>query len=77
MLTFIIVVAYSVTMKKDRSKILNDVFRACGNASTLAEWLGVSKQAVSNWDKVPLRHLKFISEQTGISRRKLRPDLYD
>lgn len=77
MLTFISGVAYSVTMRKDRDPILLKVFRAFGSATMLAVTLGVSKQAVSRWDKLPLRHLKFISEQTGISRRKLRPDLYD
>jgi DNA-binding transcriptional regulator YdaS (Cro superfamily) len=64
-------------MRKDKQPILYVVFRAYGNASRLAESLGISKQAVARWKAVPFRHLKTISDVTGISRRKLRPDLYD
>lgn len=64
-------------MTKPRDEILTKVFAAYGNATGLAEYLGVSKQAVSQWKHIPLRYLKLISKETGISRRKLRPDLYD
>lgn len=69
--------AYSVTMTKPRDQIMTKVFAFYGNATQLASYLGVSKQAVSQWKRIPFRYLKMISEQTGISRRKLRPDLYD
>ena len=62
-------------MKKDA--ILNDVFAATGTAAALGALLGISRSAVSQWQKVPLRYLKQVSELTGIPRRKLRPDLYD
>ena len=64
-------------MAHERDPILLDVFAACGNASQLAKSLGVTRQAVFHWTKVPMRYLKLISEMTGIPRAKLRPDLYD
>jgi DNA-binding transcriptional regulator YdaS (Cro superfamily) len=76
-LTFVLEVAYSVTMTKPRDHIMTKVFASYGNATQLAAYLGVSKQAVSQWKRIPLRYLKMISEETGLSRRKLRPDLYD
>ncbi len=62
-------------MKKD--PILNEVFAATGTAAALGAFLGVSRSAVSQWKKVPLRYLKQVSDLTGIPRRRLRPDLYD
>ena len=61
--------------KKD--PILNEVFAAMGTAAALGAMLGVSRSAVSQWRRVPLRYLKQVSEFTGIPRRRLRPDLYD
>jgi DNA-binding transcriptional regulator YdaS (Cro superfamily) len=62
---------------RDRNKILIKVFMHFGGASALARELEISRAAVSHWREVPFRHLKRISELTGISRRKLRPDLYE
>jgi DNA-binding transcriptional regulator YdaS (Cro superfamily) len=62
---------------KTRAPILNVVFLKVGNASRLAEILGVTRAAVSFWKVVPLRHLKTINQLTGISRKRLRPDLYE
>ena len=42
----------------------------------IAEALGVSRAAVSQWRRVPEKHLAIVARLTGISRRRLRPDLY-
>ena len=42
----------------------------------IAEALGVSRAAVSQWRRVPEKHLTTVARMTGISRRVLRPDLY-
>lgn len=60
----------------NRAAILEKVFAHYGSQTALAEYLGLSRQAINQWKFVPLKHLKLISEQTGITRRKLRPDLY-
>jgi hypothetical protein len=39
----------------------------------IAMILGVSKQAITRWTTVPLRHVRVISEATGISKKTLRP----
>lgn len=62
---------------KRKDRILSDVFVAVGTAAALGALLGVSRSAVSQWRQVPLRHLREISQITGIPRCKLRPDLYD
>lgn len=62
---------------KRKDRILADVFASVGTAAALGALLGVSRSAVSQWRQVPLRHLREVSQITGIPRRELRPDLYD
>lgn len=64
-------------MRYDRDPVLIDVFRAMGSATALAKALGVTRAAVSRWDRIPIRHLAAVSKLTSIPRQKLRPDLYD
>ena len=45
--------------------------------SALSKHLGCSRSYVSNWRKVPIKHLKAVSKFVNISRQDLRPDLYD
>jgi len=47
-----------------------------GLSSRLARHLGISRQAISSWPVVPLDRLREVEKFTGISREKLRPDLY-
>jgi pyruvate kinase len=42
----------------------------------IAEALGVSRAAVSQWRRVPERHVAVVARITGISKRRLRPDLF-
>lgn len=49
---------------------------AAGNASQLAAKLGVSAQAVWQWQRVPARHVIAIERLTLIPREQLRPDLF-
>tara|TARA_Y100001973_G_C5158826_1_gene312376 strand:- start:166 stop:345 length:180 start_codon:yes stop_codon:yes gene_type:complete len=48
------------------------------NKSRVAEKLGVSRQAIYNWErkKIPAERVVELSQVTGIAREKLRPDLY-
>lgn len=61
----------------NRLPILDDVFARYGGQTSLANYLGLSRQAVNQWKVVPVKYLKLISKKTKISRRKLRPDLYE
>lgn len=46
------------------------------NKAELAQCLGIKKQAVSSWDKVPIRRVLDIERVLGIPRIKMRPDVY-
>jgi DNA-binding transcriptional regulator YdaS (Cro superfamily) len=50
--------------------------RIAGGTTALAVKLGISKQAVSMWKKIPAERVISIEAATGISREELRPDLY-
>jgi DNA-binding transcriptional regulator YdaS (Cro superfamily) len=49
-----------------------------GGTQKLADLLGCSRQALSQWDEVPRGRVLEIEEATGrkITRHQLRPDLY-
>lgn len=49
---------------------------AAGGFAGLAAKIGVSKQAVSQWDEVPPLRVLAVERASGISRQELRPDLY-
>ena len=48
-----------------------------GGISSLARALGLTQPTVSVWKRVPAHHVIEVEMLTGISRRLLRPDLYD
>lgn len=41
-----------------------------------ARALGLTPSAVSQWKRVPVKHLLAVEAATGIPRELLRPDLY-
>jgi len=54
-----------------------NVFAAVGGIGALAAKLGLSRQAVAIWHRVPIKHLNKVSEITGIPRQMIRPDMFD
>lgn len=42
----------------------------------IAEIVGVTSQAVSQWKRVPYRHVKKVSKASGIPVEELAPDLF-
>jgi DNA-binding transcriptional regulator YdaS (Cro superfamily) len=44
--------------------------------SKVARGLGLSRSAISLWDKVPAEVVVEVERITGIPRERLRPDLY-
>jgi TorA maturation chaperone TorD len=55
---------------------LNEAFRSTGGVTELARRLGISQPSVSNWVRVPAERVIAVETATGVSRGKLRPDLY-
>jgi DNA-binding transcriptional regulator YdaS (Cro superfamily) len=50
--------------------------KLAGGTTALARRLGISKQAVSMWGRIPAERVIAIEAATGIPREELRPDLY-
>ena len=48
-----------------------------GGVARLADMLGVSRQAVYKWKRIPAERVPQIERLTGVPRVALRPDLYE
>lgn len=47
-----------------------------GNRAKLAKIVGLTRQTVSQWKRIPAEHVLRIEAETGVPRHELRPDLY-
>jgi DNA-binding transcriptional regulator YdaS (Cro superfamily) len=59
-----------------RDPVLAEALSTRMAVTQIAETIGISRAAVSQWRRVPERHLAVVAKITRISRRRLRPDLY-
>ena len=59
-----------------RSTALLEAIRVAGSVTKLAALIDVAPQAISQWNRVPATRALEIERVTGVSRHKLRPDLY-
>lgn len=59
-----------------RDPLLELAIQKTGSLQELAAKLGVTPQAVSQWERVPPLRVLEVEAATGISRHDLRPDLY-
>lgn len=48
-----------------------------GLLAQVARALGLTKAAVGRWERVPAERVVAVERITGISRKLLRPDLYE
>lgn len=39
----------------------------------IADLLGIKKQGITRWEAVPLKHVRVLSEKTGIAKADLLP----
>ena len=62
------------TMAKD--KVLREAIREAGGVRVLARALGIDHTAIVRWERVPPLRVLEIERLTGISRYRLRPDVY-
>lgn len=57
-------------------EICEQAKKAAGGPSKLAKALGITSQAVSQWRCVPAGYVMAVERLTGISKHKLRPDVF-
>lgn len=50
---------------------------AVGSISELARRIDLTRQAVSNWERIPAELVPRVEKATGVDRTELRPDLWD
>jgi TorA maturation chaperone TorD len=55
---------------------LHEAIEAAGGVTELARRLGIAQPSVSNWIKVPADRVAAVETASGVSRMRLRPDLY-
>lgn len=65
-------------MTKDQRKALDEGIDNVGGFVKATEVFEVTAAAISNWRKrgLPNKRLKEFASKTGVSRERLRPDLY-
>jgi len=70
-------------MEPSKQKLHQRCIAACelakagaGGAAALAKKLGISRQAVEQWQIVPHNRMARVERYSGISRHVLRPDLF-
>jgi DNA-binding transcriptional regulator YdaS (Cro superfamily) len=56
---------------------LKRVLETVGGPLKLARALGIGASAVTQWTRIPPRHLPRVEQITGIAGRELRPDLWE
>ena len=59
-----------------QSKIVEKAIKAAGGGAALARHLGLVRQAVYQWDRIPIEHVLPIERLTGLPRHVQRPDIY-
>jgi DNA-binding transcriptional regulator YdaS (Cro superfamily) len=59
-----------------RNAALTEAIERAGGLQALGRMLGISKQAIDQWRRVPAERVLEVERLTGISRYQLRPDVF-
>lgn len=60
----------------DKNAALVRALEAAGGPAKLADAVGITVQAISQWDEVPPLRVLAVERASGVPRHELRPDLY-
>lgn len=63
-------------MREKTDTGLKLAIEAAGTGDRLASLLGITAQAVSQWEKIPLQRVFDVERVTKIPRSQLRPDFF-
>ena len=68
----------SADKNRHRDPVLEEGFSRLGKGSRrkIGDACGITSQAVSDWDRVPVEHVITFESLTGIPRERIRPDIY-
>ena len=55
---------------------LKEAIEAAGSQAKLARRLGLTRQTICEWDRIPAHHVVAVEIATGVPRERLRPELY-
>lgn len=47
-----------------------------GSLTEVARLLGITRQAIGQWESVPPKHVLGLERLSGVSRYAIRPDIY-
>jgi Bacterial toxin YdaS len=61
---------------ENRMNALQKAIDRAGGPSAFARKVGVSRQSIWNWKRVPTHRIIQVEWLTGVPREELRPDLY-
>ena len=65
------------SQRLDRDEALERALQTRMTVTLIARAVGISCSAVSQWKRVPERHLAIVARITRLSKRELRPDLFE
>lgn len=60
-----------------RDAALQRAIDAAHGTANLAREIGVTSQAISQWERCPIERAKQVEDATGVPRHELRPDIFD
>lgn len=65
------------SMKSTSAKeALKNACETAGGVSALSAKIGITSQAISQWERVPASRVLDVERETGVSRYLLRPDVF-
>jgi len=64
-------------MKHDLKELRDKTVEAVGNAAILADFLGISPSAISQWNWIPHEKALMINKEFNIPLHNMRPDIWE
>ena len=63
-------------MNREPNGALARAIKAAGGVNNLAEFIGVTPSAISQWTQTPAERVLKVEAASGTPRHELRPDIY-